>query len=94
MSADGPPGPHDHARCRVLRPYRAKTSKGKYEDSVVEWLRSSYCADSACVEVARIAHDAIGLRDSKNPDQPFLRFSRAAWSTFTEAIKAGDFQGR
>jgi hypothetical protein len=46
------------------------------------------------VEVARIAHDAIGLRDSKNPDQPFLRFSRAAWSTFTEAIKAGDFQGR
>ena len=46
------------------------------------------------MEVARIAQDAIGLRDSKNPDQPFLRFSRAQWSMFTEAIKAGEFQGR
>ncbi|RSM64449.1 DUF397 domain-containing protein [Actinoplanes sp. ATCC 53533] len=61
---------------------------------MVEWLKSSYCADSACVEVARIAPDAVGLRDSKNPDLPFLRFSNAEWSTFTEAIKAGEFQGR
>jgi hypothetical protein len=44
------------------------------------------------VEVAKIAPDAVGLRDSKNPDQPFLRFSRAEWSMFTEGIKAGEFR--
>ena len=57
----------------------------------MEWIRSSRCADHACVEVARIGDDLIGLRASQRPDEPFLRFDRAAWSAFVEGIRAGDF---
>jgi len=59
-----------------------------------KWFRSSYCADGSCVEVAEIGDDLVGLRDSKDPEQPFLSFRRAEWSTFIEGIKAGDFGGR
>jgi Domain of unknown function (DUF397) len=60
----------------------------------MDWIKSSRCADNACVEVARVGDGMIGLRDSKGLEQPFLRFDQAAWSAFVEGIKAGDFSGR
>jgi hypothetical protein len=60
----------------------------------MDWIKSTRCADSACVEVARVGDDLIGLRDSKRVEQPFLRFDQAAWSAFVEGIKAGDFSER
>jgi hypothetical protein len=55
------------------------------------WTRSSRCSDNACVEVARIGRE-VAVRDSKNVDQPFLRFSRADWMTFIEKVATGDYR--
>lgn len=60
----------------------------------MNWFRSTYCADSSCVEVAKIDDGFVGLRDAKRPEQPYLRFSRTEWTAFVEGIKAGDFGGR
>jgi hypothetical protein len=38
------------------------------------------------VEVATV-DQVIAVRDSKDPDGPRLRFSPAAWNTFTAGIK-------
>ncbi len=46
------------------------------------------------MEVARIAQGTVGLRDSKNPDQPFLQFGQVEWAMFIAGIKAGDFRSR
>jgi hypothetical protein len=74
----------------VIRP-EATTENG---NSVIVWKKSSYCADSQCVEVADIGDDAVGIRDSKRLDQPFLRFDRAEFSAFLAGVKAGDFSVR
>lgn len=60
----------------------------------MEWFKSTRCSDAACVEVAVLGADFVALRDSKRPEQPFLRFDRSAWATFIEGIKAGDLGGR
>ena len=39
-----------------------------------------------CVEVARLGDDEIGVRDSKDPDGPVLRFTREQWQAFLDAI--------
>ena len=36
-------------------------------DVPTHWRRSSFCADSACVEIAYIG-DHVAIRDSKNKD--------------------------
>lgn len=60
------------------------------------WRRSSYCGDSACVEVAMtpdangVAH-AIGVRDAKRVDSPVLRFTRDEWCAFIAGVKKGEF---
>lgn len=53
------------------------------------WLRSSFCSDSACVEVAAMGAD-VAIRDSKNLDQPYLRISKAEWNAFIKTIAAGE----
>ena len=51
--------------------------------SNVEWFKSSYSTASGdCVEVAFLASDAVGVRDSKNPG-PTLLFTPAEWDAFT-----------
>ncbi|MEV6346369.1 DUF397 domain-containing protein [Actinoplanes sp. NPDC051851] len=55
------------------------------------WTRSSYCADSACVEAAPIGDHGVALRDSKDPGQPVLRISRADWHGFLDSITAGRY---
>jgi len=56
----------------------------------MRWQRSSRCADRQCVEVARDG-DAVLLRDSKDPDGPVLRFTRAEWDAFVLGAKDGEF---
>jgi Domain of unknown function (DUF397). len=43
-----------------------------------------------CVEVADLGL-AIGVRDSKNPTGPALRFSRDEFTAFVDAVKDGAF---
>jgi hypothetical protein len=44
------------------------------------WRKSSHSGDQgACIEVAALPSDTIGVRDSKNPDGPHLTLSRRAF---------------
>lgn len=52
--------------------------------------RSNGNGGNNCVEVAVVA-SAVGVRDSKNPDGPALRFSPAAWTSFLSDAKLGSF---
>ena len=55
----------------------------------VTWLRSSACADSACVEVGRSGNDVF-VRSSQRPDE-VTSFTIDEWEAFSVGIKAGDF---
>jgi hypothetical protein len=55
-----------------------------------EWQRSSFCADSACVEVKRVG-DVFMLRDSKRPEVLPLRFTLTEWVAFLRGVQAGEF---
>jgi hypothetical protein len=55
----------------------------------ISWKKSSYsAANGDCVEVARLADDRIGVRDSKNAARPALGFTPAGWRAFIREIKS------
>ena len=58
----------------------------------VTWTRSSRCASSSCVEVAKLNDDEYLVRDSKNPDASPLTFTAAEWTAFVEGVTAGEFR--
>ncbi|MEU4565566.1 DUF397 domain-containing protein [Micromonospora sp. NPDC023956] len=47
----------------------------------VAWRKSSRSCQGNCVEVS-IVSPSVLVRDSKDPDGPALRISRAAWRRF------------
>ncbi len=49
------------------------------------------CAGGNCVEVAGCDGDVL-VRDSKNPGQAPLRFSREEWLAFEAGVRAGEFR--
>jgi hypothetical protein len=57
----------------------------------LSWQRSKKCRESSCVEVTRELVEVIVIRDSKNPEGNKLRFSRAEWDAFVDAIKGDEF---
>jgi hypothetical protein len=59
----------------------------------VEWFKSSRSGNNgACVEVARLSADAIGVRDTKARGLgPILTFSQAEWAAFIGGAKLGEF---
>jgi hypothetical protein len=63
-----------------------------FDRSQVSWIKSQYCGNAACVEVAQVAADAIAIRDSKDPQGPVLMFDRAEWDAFTAGVADGGFQ--
>ncbi|MGH3831317.1 MAG: DUF397 domain-containing protein [Pseudonocardiaceae bacterium] len=61
---------------------------------VEPWRASSYSnGGDNCVEFARSADGWIGIRDSKNPDQPPHVYSRAGWMAFVAGVKNGELDG-
>jgi hypothetical protein len=54
------------------------------------WRKSSKCANTECVEIAR-EQDMILLRDSKAPEAPPFRYTRDEFRAFLEGAKAGEF---
>ncbi|MER6952576.1 DUF397 domain-containing protein [Streptomyces sp. NPDC002623] len=56
-----------------------------------EWFKSTYSGSptNECVECAAQPH-AVLVRDSKNPQRATLTFPRAAWVTFTSALRLDD----
>ena len=58
--------------------------------SGAQWRKSrrSGSRGGACVEVADLG-DTVGVRDSKNPDDPGLAFSRREMAEFAARVKSG-----
>jgi predicted secreted Zn-dependent protease len=75
--------------------------------SGAEWVKSSYSAETSCVEVAWVKAAAsidngscvevgacdcgVLVRDSKNPDGPVLSFTPQEWDAFTAGVRNGEF---
>ena len=60
----------------------------------VRWYKSTRsAANGACVEVARFGA-AVGVRDSKDPESPVLRFTANDWQSFLATAKRGSLDIR
>jgi len=55
------------------------------------WVKSSFCADNACVEVAKVG-ESIAMRDGKRPDQAPLTMRLEEWNHFLDQIVGGKFR--
>lgn len=66
-------------------------SKPMVDFSGVAWRKASASnACGACVEVA-YKDGVYGLRDSKDPEGPVLRFTADEWLAFLAGARAGEF---
>jgi hypothetical protein len=60
------------------------------EGEQLRWRSSSHsCESGACVDVA-ITDEQVFLRQSTDPDGPWLVFSRPVWAAFLNAIYASE----
>lgn len=57
----------------------------------VGWEASSYCNGGTCVEAARLAGKTVLIRDSKDPDGPWLSVDSDAWHAFLDAVSDGQY---
>jgi len=55
------------------------------------WRKSSKCANSECIEIARVERGMILLRDSKSPQTPPFRYTTEEFRAFIDGAKAGEF---
>ncbi len=57
-----------------------------------KWRKSSASAGNGeCVELAALQDGTIGVRDSKNPDGPVLKFTRAEVRAWLVGARSGEF---
>ena len=57
------------------------------------WVKSSFSfANGNCVEVAELPGDSVGIRDSRDPGGPVLRFTRAEWAAFLGGARRGELE--
>lgn len=54
----------------------------------IEWIKSSFCDSSACIEVARV--NGIAIRNTSEPEDVIVA-SEEEWAKFLLGAKAGDF---
>lgn len=58
--------------------------------STASWIKSSHSGpQGACVEVAWLDDDHVGVRDSKNPTGPALTFTSGEWAVLATGIRQG-----
>jgi hypothetical protein len=58
----------------------------------LEWTKSTFCADKACVEATLIEADTVAIRDGKDVSQAYLTFSRTEWLSFLDSVAAESFE--
>jgi len=58
----------------------------------LSWIKSSFSyAQGSCVEVASLPDGGVGVRDSKDPSGPVLRFTPGEWYAFLGGARNGEF---
>jgi len=63
-------------------------------DTSPNWIKSSLSfSNGNCVEVADLSDGSIGVRSSRDPDGPVLRFTQDEWAAFLGGAKLGEFDG-
>lgn len=60
-----------------------------HQGQTPNWIKSSYSANGACVEVQSPAPRAVAVRDSKAPEGPSLSFSPGSWAGFVADVRDG-----
>jgi predicted secreted Zn-dependent protease len=56
------------------------------------WVKSSFSfANGNCVEVADLPDGRIGVRNSRDPEGPVLRFTSDEWQAFLGGVRRGEF---
>ena len=61
------------------------------EITAPKWKKSSRCASTTCVEVAKLDERYL-IIDSKNPDAAPLSFTTEEWNAFVAGVRAGEFR--
>jgi hypothetical protein len=62
------------------------------QDTSALWVKSSLSfSNGACVEVADLSDGKVGVRHSKDPSGPVLRFTSAEWQAFVGGAQLGEF---
>ena len=63
-----------------------------YDGSGFGWIKSSLSfSNGNCVEVAALPGGGVGVRNSRDPDGPVLRFTPAEWRAFIGGARLGEF---
>jgi hypothetical protein len=58
----------------------------------VVWVKSSLSfSNGNCVEVAELPGGHVGIRNSRDPQGPVLRFTRGEWHAFLGGARHGEF---
>lgn len=75
----------------TFTPRRITMDKLEFRDD--EFFKASFTMHvwpPKCVQVA-MRQDAVGVRDSKDPEKTTLYFSPSEWHAFVQGVKAGEF---
>jgi hypothetical protein len=79
--------------CRRRNPGQADSSQvTRGEKMSAVWVRSSLSFPNGnCVEVASLPGGEIGVRNSRDPGGPVLKFSQEEWDAFLGRARLGEF---
>lgn len=58
-----------------------------HQGNTTDWIKSTYSANGACVEVRSPTPRAVAVRDSKAPEGPALSFPPGAWTGFVAEVR-------
>lgn len=69
------------------------STKRHLDTTFTQWRKSSFSNPNGneCVEVS-FSDNAVGMRDSNNPDSAVLAFDRPEWAAFLDGIVAGEIR--
>jgi Domain of unknown function (DUF397) len=78
-----------------MRLFSIRSAQRSGSESSGTWIKSSRSGyNGDCVEVAGLAHDRIGVRDSKHPRGAVLNFTPAEWDAFIGGVRNGEFDSK